>query len=228
MTAELLRQRAIKAGASLVGFCALGERAPQAFPALKYAVSIAYRLSDTVLSTITDCPTPMYFHHYRTVNFRLDQIALDLTALLEGEGYAAMPVAASQSLPGAPYRGLFPHKTAAVLSGLGFIGRSGLFLSREYGSKVRLASVLTDFPLENDRPVILDGCGDCTACRDACPAGAISGSDCRYDGSHGDLFDAEKCSRYMKDHFQQIGRGSVCGICIRVCPRNRLKPVGRD
>ena len=130
--------------------------------------------------------------------------------------------AASQSLPGDPYRGLFPHKTAAVLSGLGFIGRSGLFLSREYGSKVRLATVLTDFPLANDRPVILDGCGDCTVCRDACPAGAISGSDCRYDGSRGDLFDAEKCSRYMKDRFQQIGRGSVCGICIRVCPRNRL------
>ena len=35
-------------------------------------------------------------------------------------------------------------------------------------------------------------------------------------------FDAEKCSRYMKEHFQDIGRGSVCGICIKVCPKNKL------
>lgn len=221
MTAEKLKRCAIEKGAALVGFCELGDRTPQAFPRLKYAISIAYRLSDTVLSTITDRPTPMYFHHYRTVNFRLDQIVLDLTSMLESEGYAAMPIAASQSLPGAPFYGLFPHKTAAVLSGLGYVGKSGLFLSREFGSKVRLATVLTDFPLQNELPVVRDGCGSCTLCRDACPAGAISGRNCEYGDEA--LIDAEKCSLFMKSRFQQIGRGSVCGICIRVCPKNRLK-----
>ena len=36
-------------------------------------------------------------------------------------------------------------------------------------------------------------------------------------------FDAEKCSKYMKEHFQDVGRGSVCGVCIKVCPKNRLQ-----
>jgi hypothetical protein len=33
-----------------------------------------------------------------------------------------------------------------------------------------------------------------------------------------EMFDAEKCSQYMKKHFQHIGRGAVCGICMEVCP----------
>ena len=35
------------------------------------------------------------------------------------------------------------------------------------------------------------------------------------------LFDAEKCSKYMKEKFQKIGRGAVCGICMRFCPKRK-------
>ena len=114
-----------------------------------------------------------------------------------------------------------PHKTAAVLSGLGFVGKSGLFLSEKYGSKVRLATVITDIPLTNELPIIENGCGDCRLCQTACPAGAIFGTPPTADGERN--FDPEKCSRYMKEHFQDIGRGSVCGICIKVCPKNKLR-----
>ena len=116
---------------------------------------------------------------------------------------------------------MIPHKTAAALAGLGFVGKSGLFLSTEYGSKIRLATVLTDMPLKSKLPVIENGCGDCTLCKTACPAGAIFGEKPTTNEERN--FDPEKCSRYMKEHFQQIGRGSVCGICIKVCPKNKLK-----
>ena len=33
------------------------------------------------------------------------------------------------------------------------------------------------------------------------------------------IFDAEKCSSYMKKNYQNVGRGSVCGQCIAVCPK---------
>ena len=114
-----------------------------------------------------------------------------------------------------------PHKSAAVLSGLGFVGKSGLFLSSEYGSKVRLATVITDMPLASELPVIENGCGECTLCQRACPAGAIYGTMPQANGERN--FDAEKCSKYMKEHFQDIGRGSVCGVCIKVCPKNKLR-----
>ncbi len=201
-------------GATEVGFCAL-ENAP--YP---YAVSILLKLSDAVLGEIKDKPTMPYFQHYRAVNALLDRIALFATAFIEEKGYNAFPVAASQST--GEYRGYFPHKTAAVSAGLGYLGRSCLLISPVYGSKIRLATVLTDMPLERDRELVPFSCGDCLECAKACPSGAISGKAWTKESGREGFFDAEKCSQYMKN-FRDIGRGSVCGLCIKACPKNNLK-----
>ena len=216
-----LKEAAKNWGASLVGFCQLDPAPLLSAPHLRFAISIAVKLPDAILQTIDSAPSFMYFQNYRAANALLDQIALRLSGLLEENGYAAFPIAASQSLgKHNPYRGVLPHKTAAVLSGLGFVGKSGLFLSEKYGSKVRLATILTDLPLQNELPVIENGCGDCTICQKACPAGAIFGTKPTTDGERN--YDPEKCSHYMKEHFQDVGRGSVCGVCIKVCPKNKL------
>ncbi len=217
-----LKQLAIQLGADLVGFCKLPAPPVKNLPDHVYAVSIGVKLLDGVLKTIEDAPSFVYFQHYRTANTLLDQIAFRLSREIEKNGNSALPIAASQSLgKNNPYCGVLPHKTAAVLSGLGFVGKSGLFLSEQYGSKVRLATILTDMPLTNELPVIENGCGDCRICQTACPAGAIYGTPPTTDGERN--FDAEKCSRYMKEHFQDVGRGSVCGVCIKVCPKNKLR-----
>ena len=208
-------------GADLIGFCALPQSPIKELPQLRYAVSIGVKLSSAVLQTIDSAPSFMYFQHYRAANALLDNVAFRLSRALEEDGFSAFPVAASQSLgKNNPYRGVIAHKTAAVLSGLGFVGKSGLFLSTEYGSKVRLATILTDAPLQNELPIIENGCGDCQICQKACPAGAIFGQKPSINGERN--FDPEKCSHYMKEHFQDVGRGSVCGICIKVCPKNKL------
>lgn len=208
-------------GADLVGFCQLPTPPIKETPSLCYAISIGVKLSDAILKTIDGAPSFVYFQHYRTANALLDQIAFRLAREIEKAGFSALPIAASQSLGKEnPYRGVLPHKTAAVLSGLGFVGKGGLFLSNQYGSKVRLATILTDMPLKSELPLIENGCGDCQACQRACPAGAIFGTLPTTDGERN--FDPEKCSRYMKEHFQDIGRGSVCGVCIKVCPKNKL------
>lgn len=218
---EQLFLLANKLGADMVGSCELPFTPIPELPTLKYALSVGVKLSNAVLKTIDSAPSFVYFQHYRTANTRLDQIAFTLAREIEKAEFLAMPIAASQSLgKNNPYNGAVAHKTVAVLSGLGFVGKSGLFLSKDYGSKVRLATVLTDMPLTNAYPVIENGCGSCTACQTACPAGAIYGALPTTDGERN--FDAEKCSRYMKEHFQDIGRGSVCGICIKVCPKNQL------
>ena len=221
ITQEKLETLASEWGADLVGFCALDASPIQDLPELRYAISIAVKLSDAVLKTIENGPSFMYFQHYRTANSLLDNIAFRLTRAIEENGFLAFPVAASQSLgKNNPYRGVVAHKTIAALSGLGFVGKSGLFLTEKYGSKVRFATILTSMPLTSALPVIENGCGDCNLCQRACPAGAIYGTLPTKDGERN--FDAEKCSHYMKEHFQDVGRGSVCGICIKVCPKNKL------
>jgi epoxyqueuosine reductase QueG len=211
-------------GATLVGFSDLGEKASPEFPHLRYAVTIVRRLSDTVVETINGKPTIMYFHHYRTTNTKLDLLALDAVDFIESQGYSALPIAASQSTntDKDAYRGVFSHKTAAVLSGLGFIGKNALFITPEYGSKIRLATVLTDMPLSPEFPVMTGGCGSCEICKNACPAKAITGNNYVYGEARDTILDARRCSEHMKT-YKDIGRGAVCGICMRVCPYNQRK-----
>ena len=212
-----------RGGASLVGFCKIEKSPIEKQPELTYAVSIAYKLSDAVLKTIENRPTMAYFQHYRAVNARLDSLVLDVVRFIESKGFNAFPIAASQSTNDdkSAYRGIFAHKTAACLSGIGYIGKNALLYTKEYGSKVRLATVLTDMPLERQREIIEGGCGDCEVCKKACPAGAISGINFQVGMKREDFFDAEKCSSNMKN-YKDIGRGAVCGICIKVCPKNKL------
>ncbi len=220
-TQQKIEQLALLEGACLCGECDLGYAPIDKLPHLHYAFSIAVKLSDAVLSTIENAPSFAYFQHYRTANTLLDQIAFKMANEIERAGFQAFPIAASQSLGKShPYEGVLPHKTAAVKAGLGFVGKSGLFLTQKYGSKVRLATVITDMPLTSTRKIIENGCGECTACMRACPAGAIFGELPKTNGERN--FDPEKCSRYMKEHFQDVGRGSVCGVCIKICPKNRL------
>lgn len=186
-----------------------------------YGISIAVKLSDAIIDEITDAPTHTYFHHYRTVNTFIDQTLLKLGIYLEQKGYRYITVGASQSinLNGWNYNGRYSHKRLACLAGLGTIGKSSLFLHKEYGARVRLGSLFTNCPVsfQNHAPVSI--CKDCTLCTNACPSGAISGKEWHIGITREEIFSAETCSQYMKKQFQHIGRGAVCGICMKVCPQ---------
>lgn len=223
MLEDKLTELLTNGGASLVGFSKLNESPIANQPELIYAVTLVYKLSDAVLKTIDGRPSISYFQHYRAVNARLDNLCLDAVRFIENQGYNAFPIASSQSTNDdkSAYRGVFAHKTGACLSGIGYIGKNALLYTKEYGSKVRLATVLTDMPLERQREIIKGGCGDCDICKKACPAGAISGINYKVGMARDDFFSAEKCSSHMKT-YKDVGRGAVCGICIKVCPKNKL------
>ncbi|HOV27154.1 MAG TPA: 4Fe-4S double cluster binding domain-containing protein [Pseudobacteroides sp.] len=207
-------------GASFVGFSDVSSAVGLKLKKYPYAITIGIRLSDAIIDEIDDKPTFTYFSHYRAVNFFIDQLTLKIMLFLQEKGYNAYTVPASQSIPDAevPYSGIFPHKTGAVLSGLGWIGKNGLFIHREYGPAVRLGTVLTDFELMNSNNVMSSQCGECSRCVKACPAYALTGNEWHMGMDRGDIVDARACSNYMSKNFKHIGRGSVCGICISVCP----------
>ena len=214
---EQLTKRLLAEGASEVGFSLV--EPPAEYSALTYAVTIAVHLSDAVLDTVSKGPTHTYFHHYRTVNAWLDRLALMTGQFLEVHGGQYVCVPASQSIEG--FSGLFSHKQAAVSAGLGTIGRSALFISERFGPRVRLVTVLTDLDVSAGfrPPVTENPCENCMACVKACPAMAISGQSFK-EGGNG-ILDRQACSSHMKQAYQKIGRGVVCGICVSVCPAGK-------
>lgn len=188
---------------------------------LKYAVSLVVRLSDAIIDEIDGAPTPTYFNHYRSVNTFIDRMLLETGLFLQRKGYNYITVAASQSMPGTPYNGRYSHKEAARKAGLGGIGKNSLFIHKKYGTRVRLGTIFTDCPLEGEGEFTEKLCTDCDRCVKACPSGAIRGKSYETGVKREDIFSPAVCSEYMKKQFQHIGRGAVCGICIKVCPYNK-------
>ena len=181
---------------------------------LPYAISILVPLSNFVIQQITDKPTFEYFHHYRTVNTFIDNALLRCGLDIGRLGYNYLCIGASHSV--GEYTGKFQHKTVARIAGLGRIGKSALLISNKYGAGVRLGTILTDMPFDVEIAAQRD-CGNCNSCVTACPAMAIRGVNFRLGIEREEMYDAKACSEYMKRNFQHIGRGSVCGICIKVC-----------
>lgn len=209
---QTLRTYLLDNGASDVGFARVS------YDSLEYAVSIVVKLSDFVISQIDTAPTYTYFNHYKTANALIDRLSLLCGQKLEAEGGLYMPIPASQTVNGHnTYAGEFSHKKAAVYAGLGTIGKHALFLHKEFGPAVRLGTVFTNLPLECGEPLKDSLCDGCNLCVRHCPAQALYGVDFSWDCPDASLLDRKACSDYMKKNYMHIGRGSVCGICMKRC-----------
>lgn len=215
---ELMRQQ----GIDIFGTSDVSEAIPEKFKNTPYAITLGLRLSDAVMDGVTGGPTKNYFHHYRTANAFLDMCALRCAIELQRKGYLAVAIPASQTTNDIGIAGDFQHKTAANLAGLGFIGKNALFITNDFGPRVRFATVLTDMKLES-AGIKQPECGSCNACVKACPCGAIMGRLWTKGIEREELVDAALCSKYMKEKYEMIGRGAVCGICVAVCPFGKCR-----
>jgi epoxyqueuosine reductase len=114
----------------------------------------------------------------------------------------------------------------AERAGIGWQGKNGNILTKDYGSWILLGSIITNVEFEPDKPME-NYCGKCTKCLDACPTGAII---------QPKVIDARKCLSYwtieakpdkeIPPEIAQNARGWLygCDICQDICPWNR-KPV---
>jgi epoxyqueuosine reductase QueG len=187
---------------------------------LDYPIAIAMlmRVDQLVVRGLRHGPTEDYYEEYLRLNAALDDAAGTLVDVLRVHGHAAECVAAT----GACSRngqGPFPHKTAATSAGLGWIGKTALFVSSQFGPAVRLATVFTDLDLPVGEPIVESRCEDCRACVDACPADCGRDVQWRAGMARQDLFDAAAC-RHQMALFDNVA-AHICGICIAACTYTR-------
>ncbi|MCG6188515.1 hypothetical protein [Maribellus maritimus] len=92
-----------------------------------------------------------------------------------------------------------PHKTVALLAGLGWIGKHNLLVTREFGSAISMCTVLTDAPLKTKAfPLPTSSCGNCKVCVDVCTDGALHGNNWKPGLEREKIIDVNQCTTCIK------------------------------
>jgi epoxyqueuosine reductase QueG len=184
------------------------------------SISLGIRLLDSVVDQLYrhEELTAIYSYRglYNSANANLDRAALLIAKKIQEAGFNAYPIPASQTINDRKLEGTISHKLSANLAGLGWIGKSCLLITPEYGPRARFSTILTDAPLDTGKPA-KNECGDCRECVDICPPGAFTGAAFDPSEPRDVRFRAHQCRDYTQRRAQQLGEG-ICGLCVYVCP----------
>lgn len=207
-------------GADLVGFADVTKLPGKITGGLPRAISIGVALNPAIVRAISNGPTRPYYAEYQRVNDLLAKLCERAAHILTRAGYQAEAVrATTDQFNPISLSTRTQHKTIATRAGLGWIGKSALLITEEYGPAVRFGSVLTDAEFKTGEPMDTSSCGECRKCVDRCPAGAISGHNWCVGDPREAMYDAFAC----RDMARQLSGtqgivSTICGICINACP----------
>ncbi|TNH16718.1 tRNA epoxyqueuosine(34) reductase QueG [Halomonas sp. BL6] len=121
------------------------------------------------------------------------------------------------------------ERALAQKAGLGWFGKNAMLLNPKAGSLFFLGELYTDLPLPVDAPFEQEHCGSCSACRTACPTGAIVDDK---------VVDSRKCISYLtielpgaipEEYRRAMGnRVYGCDDCQLVCPFTRFTKITQE
>jgi epoxyqueuosine reductase len=152
VTVQNLRQLAGDNGADLMGVAPAerlagapeGHRPVDLLPGARSVIVCARRIPRGAF----DAPATVYQNAMNIAHQHLDRIAMQLALAIDEAGGRAIPIPSDE-----PYRhweaqrmygrGDLSHKHAAEAAGLGRLGRNSLLITREFGNRVHLVSVVT-------------------------------------------------------------------------------------
>lgn len=197
------------------------------FIGFNYGISIGIKLDSEIVSKVINGPTPEYFSHYRKANNDLALLTLSISEELTRnniESLAVTPTVSTSDLDTVYFDTLrtdLSHKMVATRAGLGWIGKTDLFVSKVFGPRLRLVSILLKTPVKaKSRPIDISRCGKCRICVDICPAKAATGNLWNIKVDRNEFFDPWKCRNQCAEFGRtKLGQDArVCGICVSACP----------
>jgi epoxyqueuosine reductase len=139
---------------------------------------------------------------------RLTKAAYDVAKACHLNGLKALPLPAAGCPTDTRFlQAVFSYKHAAQAAGLGYIGRSSLLITPDFGPRVRLSCCLTEAILNPTHIANMNMCEDCNVCVDNCPSSALNRP------LEGESYTINK---FACNAFRVASGG--CSECMRVCP----------
>ena len=201
-------------GISKVGYADVDGMASD-FVDLPNGISLVLKLPKEAMYLLEDENYKEYWKCFHRQIAKLTEIALKGEEYIKSLGYNAFALTMKRNeCDMEKLLSILPYKTIATRSGLGWIGRSALFVTPEYGSAVALGAILTDMPLEFGTPITDSECDDCKNCQNACPVGAINPQKWNDRLNREDIIDIEACGEYIIDQYKN---GLGCTKCMSEC-----------
>jgi epoxyqueuosine reductase QueG len=205
------------------GFADLRGLLQDRYAIYSYGISILRRLDPRIIDGISDGPTREYFDHYHAINRELNDVVMQISKSLSDAGIPCEGVCATVQEHELCTKTLtYPvsHKLVATRAGLGWIGKTDLLVSKRFGPRIRLASILTTHRLEVSTHIDESQCVNCAVCVAQCPAKAANGTPWNTSTHRDVYFNAFACRDYCrKITMERLNENlSICGKCVSVCP----------
>lgn len=118
-----------------------------------------------------------------------------------------------------------PERYLAFISGVGFIGKNNMIITKKYGSYVFLGEIITDLEIYDedkrnfDEIDLFKECGDCNICYDKCPTKSINSArkNCNICLSY--ITQKKELKDWEIEKLE--GRMFGCDTCQFSCPYNK-------
>ncbi|HLN21710.1 MAG TPA: hypothetical protein VK213_11515 [Bacteroidales bacterium] len=228
---EIIEKHLVPRHRFIYGFADMRGMLPEKYKSFSYGISIARKLDDNIVDELQDGPTLRYLQHYKEVNVQLSEITGKICDSLKMKNIISLPVVPTIAIGSEQYREYLAslsyeisHKMIATRAGLGWIGKTDLLVTKEFGPRVRLVSILLEKnPGNPGEPVEKSRCGKCNICVLKCPAKAATGLNWDITIHRDVFFNAfncrEKCAELAWRLLNVNER--ICGLCVSVCPIGR-------
>jgi ferredoxin len=191
MTKLDIADKASQFGIGLVGFTSAGGSGSE------WARTTVILAAQLMLPIVETCPSIWGLEHEKTVKILLSKAVNRVCAMLNANGYKAERAVMNAD----------ELADAASRAKLGSRGKNGRILTKKYGPRVLMDSLLSAAEFSYDDREDEELCLGCSNCLNACPAAAG-----KYEDS--------TCAAYGETLAKDFK--NPCGKCLRVCP------VGED
>ncbi len=191
-------------------------------------------MAETLVQSIQSYMTDFTSKKNKTIIFHNFPIKDDVADHQLPPAHKPQPPISQPSAPDLSYRICIDsapilERSLAVRAGLGWVGKSSMFISPMHGSALFLCEVLLSLSIEPDEPYTRDGCGSCTRCVNACPNQCIDPESRTIRADHCAAYlTIEHKGDFTPEQSKMVGTHLFgCDACLRACPWNK-KNTGRS